>query len=1208
MRRTLLLALLLCSLAFVSGGVWLFSTTAGARSLLTAVSSWTPLKIEVAALSGRLADELRLEGVVLRWPGGKIATPALRLRWQPLHLLRGQLAIEEVNLGKVEIYLQPAATATAAAAGTTPLLRWPLVSGPSRRLAGSLASLQVAGVVIHRTAAEPLQLGRTTLRLDWQDGVLSLSQLQVQTSYGTVTGEVATGLVTPTLTARLQGELIDQRRIQLYLNLAAGKGDELLFGPIELEIRSGKEGTIHLAGRLSGNRQKISLTELDGKLLSGQLSGAVHLDWSGPLELTAALQGKNLDPGILFPLLAGQINFDLSSSLHLPPDSTPQLEIVARLQESLLRGHPLTGEVNALLDNGIFHLRRLELHGDGIDLTAKGRLQEKIDFDLVLRNLKELLPDATGGGSAVGWLRWQGGELSGRIDAQGKDLAYAGLTIGNGTLQLQRQSPASPITLRTDLKAIRYQNRTFNRLELQGEGVPAKHQLRLALSWPQGQGHIEAAGGYQAGRWSGKILHFTGEEKEQGNWRMAAPVDLVAGADALRFSPLMIASDRGERLEIAGAYDRMTKKGEVIAHWDDLALDHANPWLAKLRLSGTSSGTVEGDWKEDGPLRLKGKVVAAGRLQQGDLALEVRHLAAELSWKEEGLLSEWNLDLASGGSLSGRLTSPEKGRLALPQRLTVQIDWAALDPKLFALWIPPALTVTGKLSGGLTAELLPGRVIDLSGKAVFDDGTLTWAQEQGKITVALRQAEVNWRWQEKALVVDLALVLADYGKITGNVSLPVPAVLPVDIAPAGALAGRVAGSLKEQGLLSTLLPGVLRESHGDLQLDLRIGGSWQKPTLTGDLRLTGAGAYIPQAGIEVQNLSLQAEFSGDRVRILALELSSGKGKLKGDGELRLQNWQIAEFRGSLGGEDFLIINLPELRLVVSPAITVSGTGEKLQLRGEIKVPELLIRGRQSQAPLHQNADVVIVDAPRADDPKTPLALDLEVRIILGERVMVDLAGIDARLDGDVLLNARTLNAISGRGAIHVVKGSYAAYGMKLNVSRGTLLFAGGPIAQPTLDILALRTVGEIKSGVWISGTPRSPVIKLYSEPMMADTDILSYIVLGRPMGSDPGQADLLLIAAGALLSKGESTVLQDRLRRRIGIDVIDIQSGNGDVTTSMITVGKYLNPKLYVSLGHALFTGSNVVGLRYTISRRWQAESTVGDESGVDLFYTIEFR
>ncbi|MDO8944731.1 MAG: translocation/assembly module TamB domain-containing protein, partial [Desulfobacterales bacterium] len=340
----------------------------------------------------------------------------------------------------------------------------------------------------------------------------------------------------------------------------------------------------------------------------------------------------------------------------------------------------------------------------------------------------------------------------------------------------------------------------------------------------------------------------------------------------------------------------------------------------------------------------------------------------------------------------------------------------------------------------------------------------------------------------------------------------------------------------------------------------------------------------------------------------AFKVASGDGQLTGEGELRLQNWKIAEYSGKLGGERFLTLNLPELRIVTSPALTFSGTAQTAKVRGEVKLPELLVRGRQTKAPLGQHADVVIVDAPLSDERERPLDLDLEVRLLLGDRVLVDFGGIDARLNGDVIVTARGYETINGRGKINVAQGAYAAYGMKLDINRGSLLFAGGPIDQPTLDILALRRSGEVQAGVRVGGTPRAPTVTLYSEPSMPDTDILSYIVLGRPMGSDAGQADLLMVAAGALLAKGESTVLQDRLRRRVGLDVIDIQSGDGDLTTSVITVGKYLSPKLYISLGHSLFTGTNIVGLRYDISERWQAESTVGEESGVDLFYKIEFQ
>jgi translocation and assembly module TamB len=63
------------------------------------------------------------------------------------------------------------------------------------------------------------------------------------------------------------------------------------------------------------------------------------------------------------------------------------------------------------------------------------------------------------------------------------------------------------------------------------------------------------------------------------------------------------------------------------------------------------------------------------------------------------------------------------------------------------------------------------------------------------------------------------------------------------------------------------------------------------------------------------------------------------------------------------------------------------------------------------------------------------------------------------------------------------------------------------------------------------------------------------------------------------------------------------------MTETMLTVGKYLSPKLYFSYGKSLFTGTNLFRLRYDIFRKWQVESQAGGgESGVDLYYKLEFK
>jgi translocation and assembly module TamB len=149
---------------------------------------------------------------------------------------------------------------------------------------------------------------------------------------------------------------------------------------------------------------------------------------------------------------------------------------------------------------------------------------------------------------------------------------------------------------------------------------------------------------------------------------------------------------------------------------------------------------------------------------------------------------------------------------------------------------------------------------------------------------------------------------------------------------------------------------------------------------------------------------------------------------------------------------------------------------------------------------------------------------------------------------------------------------------------------------------------------------------------MPDVDILAYIVLGHPLGSNTAQASLLARAAGQLLSTSQSESLQEQLKNYIGLSTFEVKEGvegttshmgykpltvtppgtvpaaqQPGITETMMTVGKFLTPQLYLSYGRSLFTGTNLFTLRYDIYKKWQVESQVGSESGVDLYYRLEF-
>ena len=390
---------------------------------------------------------------------------------------------------------------------------------------------------------------------------------------------------------------------------------------------------------------------------------------------------------------------------------------------------------------------------------------------------------------------------------------------------------------------------------------------------------------------------------------------------------------------------------------------------------------------------------------------------------------------------------------------------------------------------------------------------------------------------------------------------------------------------------------------------MTAGGSWAKPDIQGRVELSEAGAYLPQAGIQLEKISLQATVQNNDVRVDRFGVTSGPGRIEGNGEFRFQQWRLQSYQVALKGEDFQLFQLPEISIKASPDLTFEGTPDKLVGRGVIRLPEARITGLLSPAPVTTSDDVVIVSRQQDQGAEAPLALDIRIKLILGDRVLVKMQGIDARLEGSMTIAVQGADKVTAQGEISVAEGTYSAYGVGLRIERGKVLFPGGPIDQPALDVLAVRTIGEIKAGIHLSGPLQSPTAKPYSEPAMPDTDVISYIVLGRPLeGGSGSNAGLLMLAANNLLSKGESTMFQDRMERFFGLDVVDIEGGQTQEEGARITVGKYLSPELYVAYGRSMVSGSSEVRIRYDIFTNWQIESSVGQESSIDLFYKISFR
>ena len=144
-------------------------------------------------------------------------------------------------------------------------------------------------------------------------------------------------------------------------------------------------------------------------------------------------------------------------------------------------------------------------------------------------------------------------------------------------------------------------------------------------------------------------------------------------------------------------------------------------------------------------------------------------------------------------------------------------------------------------------------------------------------------------------------------------------------------------------------------------------------------------------------------------------------------------------------------------------------------------------------------------------------------------------------------------------------------------------------------------------GLYVSGTARRPILTVFSNPVMEQSDALSYLVTGKPLSQVKGGEGNMGGAAAQALGSAAGDLLAKSVGSKIGVDDIGVSNNDALGGTSAFTVGKYLSPRLYLSYGVGLFDPGQVISLRYLFSRRWNFEAqNATDFSRASLNYRLE--
>lgn len=739
------------------------------------------------------------------------------------------------------------------------------------------------------------------------------------------------------------------------------------------------------------------------------------------------------------------------------------------------------------------------------------------------------------------------------------------------------------------------------------------------------------------------------------NWEHEVEIWLQWQAMNIEQADIALETQGGE-LALSGniAQWQLASQGNMdTLHVGDMQLS-ALQW--QLALNGNS----QADEQRSDPTKLAGITIAPSvialaphqvslsgtipNIPDKPVAINIRHTAPHMTnqLKIVDVLSSPHITLTS------RLSELRQGMVVIEEaQLDLTGSFSGLDAQLSATIITPDTLI--KTSEQALPEVFTGQITQQSQLRVTDTGfettikNMAFTSSLGKITLAPYRLAVS---PEKIMLSQWQLNATN----TQAESLGDLIIAPIQTAVVDSLAAAITqdtslefdvslASLNVQGIIDMVNPmlsepvAVQSDALLNGSVRLALAGSAEKPhlALTSQLSMSPSlWQLTPKLDAQVNEANLNATGQYALFPTPTPLILTSDGVIQGE-RLGAINYQLDMAQDITLYTQINDINLglvapflPQFETFTgrtSANIALKKTDEKLSLNGILIIPELEIEIDQidKNAQTLHNDIVITLPVEQGFNQSTdvfaeaPLALDANIRVLVDplEKDAVSIAGFDfsTHLQGSVefSLNQQQPSVI---GSIALNNGQYQAYGQDLLIRNGQLIF-NGPVSLPYIQLEAIRNPknmnDDVIAGLQVSGLANQLNARLFSEPMLENPNILSYIIRGKDLNEDT-QEDNSVVLTNALLGFGLGKT-QDGIRSfgdTIGVDNLQL-STQGQGTNTQLGITGQLNDRLSVEYRVGVFNAIAEFGLRYQWMPDLYVEATSGAENALDVFYQLSW-
>lgn len=671
--------------------------------------------------------------------------------------------------------------------------------------------------------------------------------------------------------------------------------------------------------------------------------------------------------------------------------------------------------------------------------------------------------------------------------------------------------------------------------------------------------------------------------------------------------------------------------------------------IGRLKAEGRGSFSPEGAFA----CSLEAEKLQAGTLRLDQARLNLRGSPLSHTLRLEGRGPEQSLDLRLKGAFgdhswqgtldNGQLTDHRLGKLQQQGQATMVLNagraemkqpfclaatqggrvclegaWTAAGgvwqarAKTSSLSLPLLIRgagqswpIEGSLDGaieasGSRAQLITGKGwLDSSGMQAqlqLPDGTIRhYSWKKNKLQFTYDAGRLRAELESEVAEAGGARLLLQFG------NLPLPGGDP--------LRAPMKGSLELQ--LSDLSPvsaftEQMIQVGGTLSGRFSLAGSLDEPLIDGSMALSNGRADIPALGITLA--PLQLTIRGDRRRLSLFAVAdSGQGRLQADALFHPETDAAAAHTLHLTGTDFKAVHLPDLDLNISPDLHLSMNDQQITVQGTVAIPHARLTSIDRYKALTASEDMVVIDRQQPGDSSlAALPLFYTVTVSAGDDVIIDTFGLKGSVSGTLEIRGQPGRPPVGNGTLGVHKATFSMYGKRLSIDLGRLLFSGGPLTNPGVELKSEHKTEKVTTGVQISGFLKRPEITFYSTPVMEQSAIINNLLQSTAIGGETREDTGVIGSTASKIGLGGLVPLFQGMKKLTMIDEIRMETGADNEDLSLV-FGSWLTPDFYVSYGKDLLKESGSFNTRYTLGKGFYFSTETGSSgSGGDLFWEYE--